>query len=245
MRMMGKAMRGFGELSEAVLVTTLGMVGDATLTRVSRTSAFGRYERAGYEIEDVTEIRALDVAVPDRIVGKACRAWTAVAGATGVATSGLGLVGMVTDIPSLLASNLMMIGEVATIYGFDVAEQDEHAYAIAVLFMQRRAPGAVARGRAGGRAGRVAGSVAPLQEIARELGAGANWEDVRDERAGRWLREAARELAWYLVKRKVAQVVPGVGTLVAGGVNAQFTARTCKAAKELYRERFVGAKPTA
>ena len=63
---------------------------------------------------------------------------------------------------------------------------------------------------------------------------------MRDERAGRWLRNSARELAWYLVKRKVAQIVPGVGVLVAGGVNAQFTARTCKAATEMYRERFVG-----
>ena len=236
MRLMGHAMRGFSELSESVLVTMLGLMGDATLERVSRTSALGRYGRAGHEIEDVTAIRTLDVAVPDQIVTKACAAWATVAGATGVATSATGPIGFAADIPALLASNLMMIGEVATIYGFDVAEEDEHAYAIAVLLMQRRP----STGRGGGRSGRVMGGVAPLQEIARELGEGASWEDVRDERAGRWLRNSARELAWYLVKRKVAQIVPGVGVLVAGGVNAQFTARTCKAAKEMYRERFVG-----
>lgn len=217
----------FGEFSEAVLRATLGLIGDATLTRVSRTSALGRYERAGYEIGEVTEIRALDVNVPDRIARQACRAWTAVAGATGVATSATGPIGFAADIPALLANNLMAIGEVASVYGFEVAEEDERAYAMALLFMQRQVP----RGRPN--------AVDYVSRIARELREGTSWEEIRNERAGRWLREAARELAWYLIKRKVAGIVPGVGAIVAGGVNAQFTSRTCRAARRVYRERFV------
>lgn len=227
MRAERTAKRGFGELSEAVLVTALGLIGDATLMPVSRTSALGRYERAGYAIEDVTDIRALDVSVPDGIARKAGRAWTLVAAVTGVATSATGIVGLIADVPTLLANNLMAVGEIASIYGFDVADRDERAYAMALLFMQREARGGRPR------------AVAYVAEIAHRLRAGRSWEDVRNEPAGRWLREAARELAWYLVKRKAAQVIPGMGTLVAGGVNAQFTARTCRAAREMYRERFV------
>ncbi len=215
------------EVGDAVLRGTLSIIGDLTLTNVSRTSALGRYERAGHDIEDVTQIRALDVSVPDRIAGRACRAWTAVAGATGVVTSATGLIGFAADIPTLLANNLMAIGEVASVYGFDVTEEDEHAYAIALLFSQQQErPG---RPRA----------TRYLQEIARELREGASWEEIRDEKAGRWLRRAARDLAWYLIKRKLAGIVPGIGSLVAGGVNAHFTSRTCKAARKAYRQRFV------
>ena len=105
------------EVGDAVLRGTLSIIGDLTLTNVSRTSALGRYARAGYEIEEVTEIRALDVSVPDRIVGRACRVWVAVAAATGVATSATGLVGFAADIPTLLANNLMAIGEIASVGG--------------------------------------------------------------------------------------------------------------------------------
>jgi len=225
-RMLHSAPGALAEVGDAVLRGTLSIIGDATFTRVSRTSALGRYERAGHEIEDVTEIRALDVSVPDRVVGRACSVWTAVAGATGVATSATGLVGFAVDIPALLANNLMAIGEVASIYGFDVGEPDEHAYAMAVLFSQDRDSSRPS-------------AAAYMSEIARALQEGASWEEIRDEKAGQWLRRAARELAWYLIKRKLAGIVPGVGSLVAGGVNAHFTARTCGEARTVYRERFV------
>ncbi len=226
-RILRSAPAAVAEVGDAVLRGTLGIIGDATLTTVSKTSALGRYERADYDIDDVDDIRALDVNVPDRMVRKVCRAWTAVAGATGVATSATGVVGFAADIPTLLANNLMAIGEVATTYGFDLADPDERAYATAVLFSQdRKRPG---RPRA----------VRYLREIAQSFREGASWEDIRDEKAGQWLRRATRDLAWYLVKRKVAGIVPGIGSLVAGGVNAHFTSRTCREARSVYHERFV------
>jgi hydroxymethylpyrimidine/phosphomethylpyrimidine kinase len=159
--------------------------------------------------------------------------WTAVAGVTGVATSATGLVGFAADIPALLANNLMAIGEVATVYGFDVADADERAYAMAVLFSQdQKRPGRPVAARY-------------LREIAKALREGASWEDIRDEKAGQWLRGAARQLAWYLIKRKLAGIVPGIGSLVAGGVNAHFTFRSCSEARQVYRERFVGETPRA
>jgi len=217
------------EIGDAMLRGTLSLIGDTTLTTVSRTSALGRYERLGYEIGSVTEIRALDVSVPDRVVRRACRVWVAVAGATGVATNVTGVVGMAADIPALLANNLMAVGEVASIYGFDVAKEDEAAYAMALLFARH------GEGRGGGRPT----ATGYLRKIAHELQEGTPWSEIRDEKAGRWLRDAARDLAWYLVKRKLAGVIPGVGSLVAGGVNAQFTARTCREARKAYHERFI------
>lgn len=214
------------EVGDAVLRGTLSIIGDATLTTVSQKSALGRYERAGHEIDDVTEIRALDVNVPDRIVRRACRVWITVAGATGVATSATGIIGFAADIPALLANNLMAIGEVASIYGFDISDEEERAYATAVLFSQKM-------DRSRPKAANY------LREIARALQEGASWEEIRDEKAGKWLRKAARELAWYLIKRKLAGIVPGIGSLVAGGVNAQFTARTCREARGIYHERFI------
>jgi uncharacterized protein (DUF697 family) len=226
-RVLSSASGTVAEVGDAVLRGTLSIIGDATLTKISRTSALGRYERAGHPIEDITQIRALDVSVPDRIVGRVCRVWTTIAGATGVATSATGPIGFAADIPALLANNLMAVGEIASVYGFDVAEDDETAYAMALLFSRHGE----------GRGGR--GPRKHLRKIARELQEGASWPEIRDEKAGRWLRDAARDLVWYLVKRKVAGVIPGVGSLVAGGVNAQFTARTCREARKAYRERFI------
>lgn len=217
------------ETGDAVLRGTLRLISDLTLTRVSRKSALGRYERAGYDVAEVADIRGFDVAVPDKIVGRACRVWTTVAGAAGVATSVTGPIGFATDIPTLLANNLMAVGEVATIYGFDVAYEDEHAYATALLFLQGEEDDPAAACDPG----------THLAEIARHIRDGARWEDIRDQRAGRWLRTAATELAWYLIKRKVAGIVPGVGPLVAGSVNARFTSRTCATARRIYRERFM------
>jgi hypothetical protein len=124
----------------------------------------------------------------------------------------------------------MAVGEIASIYGFDVSDEDEHARAIALLFVQHR-----------DRPGRP-NPASYLNEIARELQEGTSWREIRDEKAGRWLRQAARELVWYLIKRKFAGIIPGIGAVVAGGVNAQFTARTCAVAREYYRKRFLEAR---
>ncbi|NLO06463.1 MAG: EcsC family protein [candidate division WS1 bacterium] len=216
-----------GIVGDAVLRAILNLVADLSLTQLSRGAALKRYRQDGIEISGISAIRDLDVRVPDRIVRRVCRRWISIAGATGVATSVTGPVGLAADVPTLLVNNLLAIGEIAGVYGFDLADPDEHAYAVALLFAQR----SERRGQPH--------LLDRLQEVARELQDGVSWEDIRDEKAGRWLRNAARDMAWYLVKRKLAQIIPGIGVLVAGGVNAQFTARTCREARKVYRQRFV------
>lgn len=215
------------QFTDAVLRAVFDLVGDATLPSVSRRSALRRYREAGHEIDDVAQARDLDVAVPDGLSRAASRRWTLIAGGTGAVTGAGGLVGLAADVPVLLTTNLTAIGEIACLYGFDVAEKSEHAYAIALLL----SAGMPARGRA-------LRAMSELQRLAGELVQGQSWEELGHEVVAPLLRRAARRLAWQLVKRKLAQVVPGVGALVAGGVNAQFTSRTCGTAREVYRERF-------
>ena len=52
-------------------------------------------------------------------------------------------------------------------------------------------------------------------------------------------RQTATKVATNMVKTKAAQVIPAVGAVVAGGVNANYTANVCEAAYQCYRERFL------
>ncbi len=62
---------------------------------------------------------------------------------------------------------------------------------------------------------------------------------INEEVMSRVLRQTATKVATNLVKTKAAQIVPAVGAVVAGGVNASYTASVCEAAYQCYRQRFL------
>jgi len=158
----GHGTRAILDLSEVIVHSMIDLVGDATLPRLSRRAALRRYHHAGYAIHDIAEIRGLSVTVPDRLSRRVVSRWTVLVGASGVVTGAGGIASLVADIPILLSGNLAAIGEIACVYGFDVAEEDEQAYAIALLFAERdrRATGV--------------GTLARLRQLARELESGAS-----------------------------------------------------------------------
>jgi hypothetical protein len=190
-----------------------------------------QYERLGYDIQSIGEARYLDVAVPDRLVPGFRKKWIAVSGGTGFVTASTGLAGLVADIPTLIANSLMAIGTIGSLYGFDMSDEYEQAFATAILFTRDRDDRATEE--AVNRLHRLA------DRFYAELNSGAESEGEEP----RWLPEAARELTWYLVKRQLASVIPGIGSIVSGGVNAQFTSHTCNRARRVYHERFVMEDP--
>ncbi|MGO2386491.1 MAG: EcsC family protein, partial [Psychrobacter sp.] len=62
---------------------------------------------------------------------------------------------------------------------------------------------------------------------------------VNEEVMSRVLRQTATKVATSIVKTKAAQIIPAVGAVVAGSVNASYTASVCEAAYQCYRERFL------
>ena len=65
------------------------------------------------------------------------------------------------------------------------------------------------------------------------------FNQVNEELMSRVLRQTATKVASNLVKTKAAQIIPAVGAVVAGGVNASYTSSVCEAAYQGYRQRFL------
>ena len=65
------------------------------------------------------------------------------------------------------------------------------------------------------------------------------FNQVNEEPMSRVLRQTATKVASNLVKTKAAQMIPAVGAVVAGGVNASYTSSVCEAAYQGYRQRFL------
>ncbi|MGC9316757.1 MAG: EcsC family protein [Armatimonadota bacterium] len=222
----GQQSPGTDRVAERIIRTSLDLMGDATLGTVSRRVVLRRYRHAGHEIHDIADIREFDIAVPDRLARVIPGRWQIIAGAAGMATGLSGLPGLITDIPTLLGLNLTAIGECACTYGFDVADEEEHAYAIALLLQ-------------GDEPGDEGDILSQLHRTALRMTKGSSWMRLNGYAAASWLRQAAMRLARRLIRRKLGQFVPVIGTVVGGGVNAAFTRRTCEMARRVYRRRFI------
>ncbi len=219
------------EIADELLTGALKIIGDASFAPVSRGRVLERYRRAGHEIADMADIRALDVAVPDDLTRGLARRWMVAAGGLGGAVGTLGAPGFVVDVPALLATNLMAIGECACTYGFDVVEEDEHAFAIALLLAKRKR-------RLSGRSD-VRDAIDEVRDGAGQIRGGATRPRGTSATIGTWVRAAAWRLARRLVRRKLGQLVPFVGAVVGAAVDADFTHQTCEIARRVYHRRFL------
>ena len=65
------------------------------------------------------------------------------------------------------------------------------------------------------------------------------FNQINEEVMSRVLRQTATKVVTNMVKTKAAQIIPAVGAVVAGGINANYTANVCEAAYQCYRERFL------
>ncbi len=225
------------ELGDTVLTRALEFIGDATFAPVSRRRALRRYREAGYDIAEIADIRALDAVVPDRLAQGLVRRWMVAAGSVGGAVGTLGAAGLVADVPALLAINLMAVGEYACTYGFDVAHEDERAFAIALLLADRQEDSR--------QAATVGDTVRELHEGAAQIRGSGSRRLETDTALTAWVRSAAWRLVRRLLQRKLGQLVPVVGAVIGASIDATFTRETCRIAREVYRQRFLDEPPAS
>ena len=220
-----------GEVADAIMARVLEFVGDAALVPVIRRRVLRRYRESGHEIADVADIRTLDVGVPDRLAQGLTRRWMVAAGSVGGAIGTFGAAGLPADVLSLLGVNLMAIGDFACTWGFDIAREDERAFAVALLLADRREdsePGMTAADR-----------IAELRHRAAQIRLGGKPRERSDTALDAWLRAGAWRLARRLLGRRLGQLVPFVGAVIGAGLDATFTRETCELARAVYRQRFL------
>ena len=198
---------------------------------VRREAVYAKFRKNGHDVHRLGDIFELDLEEVDAVVARQDVKYTGLAGAEGAVTGAAGVLGLVVDIPALLAWNLRAIGEYATCYGFDVDSQRERVFAVNVLGLAS-SPSDPAK----------APVMAELARIAADAAKKKAWKELKDKTLVAVVEKVAKALGMRLTKAKLAQVVPILGAAVGGGFNAYYTARVCDTAHQLYRERFLAEK---
>jgi len=182
---------------------------------------------AGSSITTFSDIERLPIAVVDKQVELFKSKYVALTSAQGVTTGVAGWVGIPADVVGLMTANLRAIGEYATYYGFDINNKGEQLFAMSLLAVATSAS-------AEERKAALDNTDAMVKDPQTQA-----FNQVNEEVMSRVVRQTATKVATNMVKTKAAQIIPAVGAVVAGGVNASYTASVCEAAHQCYRERFL------
>ncbi|MGP9688518.1 EcsC family protein [Psychrobacter sp. AOP22-C1-C5] len=178
-------------------------------------------------VDTLADIAALPVAVVDQQVKLFKSKYVALTSAQGVTTGIVGWVGIPADVVGLITANLRAIGDYASYYGFDINDKGEQLFAMSLLAV---ATSASAEERKA--------TLDDTYELSKDPETLA-FNKVNEEVMARVLRQTATKVATNIVKTKAAQIIPVAGAVIAGGVNANYTASVCEAAYQCYRERFL------
>jgi len=221
----------FGDALTKATEQSITALNDAANWTLNTQDVINTYQNesdiAGSSITTFSDIERLPIAVVDRQVELFKSKYVALTSAQGVTTGVAGWVGIPADVVGLITANLRAIGEYATYYGFDINNKGEQLFAMSLLAVATSAS-------AEERKAALDNTDAMVKDPQTQA-----FNQVNEEVMSRVVRQTATKVATNMVKTKAAQIIPAVGAVVAGGVNASYTASVCEAAHQCYRERFL------
>lgn len=221
----------FGDALTKATEQSITALSDAANWTLNTQDVINTYQNksdiAGSSITTFSDIERLPIAVVDKQVELFKSKYVALTSAQGVTTGVAGWVGIPADVVGLITANLRAIGEYATYYGFDINNKGEQLFAMSLLAVATSAS-------AEERKAALDNTDAMVKDPQTQA-----FNQVNEEVMSRVVRQTATKVATNMVKTKAAQIIPAVGAVVAGGVNASYTASVCEAAHQCYRERFL------
>lgn len=221
----------FGDALTKATEQSITALSDAANWTLNTQDVIDAYQNesdiAGSSITTFSDIERLPIAVVDKQVELFKSKYVALTSAQGVTTGVAGWVGIPADVVGLITANLRAIGEYATYYGFDINNKGEQLFAMSLLAVATSAS-------AEERKAALDNTDAMVKDPQTQA-----FNQVNEEVMSRVVRQTATKVATNMVKTKAAQIIPAVGAVVAGGVNASYTASVCEAAHQCYRERFL------
>lgn len=233
-----KAMEGL----HAVLV-------DRGLGSVKPADVFGAFTAEGVAVRCYDELRQLDLRICDRsvphrkdryialAVTQGAASSLAVSGAvvstavTGGTTAAVAVSAIVADVTALMVGMGRIVALVAAHYGYDVREPTEESFAA----------GVIAYASASG-ATETAAALASLSRLTQQMASPDTWGQLEQPQLTNAAQRMFASLGFKLARRKVGQVVPVVGAVINGGLNARLAAKTFDRAQQAYRLRFLTEK---
>lgn len=195
-------------------------------------------KRAG--VGSLEELRCCELAQCDDLMRTEQRRAMALAGVGGAAFGIAGAAGMVADVPALIALALRTIHRVGLCYGEDLRHPERRRLAIGI-FALASANSLEEKQTA----------VAALREFDAEVLDTAAWRDGVERAAEReFAKEAAvfslnnlaGKLGINLGQRKAAGVVPVIGALVGGSVNAWYLYDIGQVSRYVFQERWLAER---
>jgi len=235
----------------------LGGLGDfgarTAMASVRDDAIIKAYRKRGHTVDDLDDIRKLELQVIDRVKPKLGLAYTAGATVEGAAAGfavsggellataggvfGVGAGGapgaaavigaMAADAVAVLLGTNRAVAHIAAYYGYDVDKPDERLFALAVLGM--------------GTATEVgkAAAYAEINKLVQMLARRATWDQLRKNTVTRVVEQVFARIGIRITQRKLGQALPVVGTLFGAGMNAKLLLSVTDDAERVYRERFL------
>lgn len=195
-------------------------------------------KRAG--VENLLALRMGELELCDRLMRIEQRRAAALGGAGGAAFGVAGAAGMVADVPALIALALRTIQRVSLCYGEPVAGSGRRQLAVGVFalvsansFEEKQT------------------AIAALRAFHEQALDKAAWRDGVERAAEREmakeaatfsLQNLAQKLGLHLGRRKAAGVVPVLGALVGGSVNAWYLYDVAQVSRYVFQERWLAAR---
>lgn len=219
----------FSDTLKEAIEKALTSLSDATAWSIDQQQVLDEYNELNTTdtIKNLDDIQKLSLQKIDEQVKLFKSKYVAASSAQGVTTGVVGWAGIPADIAGLLTANLRAINEYAVHYGFDTDKEAEQLFAISLL--------SIATSHSADERQAAVDETLSLLKDPETMA----FNKVNEELMSRVVRQTATKVATNLVKTKAAQVVPAVGAVVAGGVNAKYTANVCEAAYQCYRKRFL------
>ncbi|WP_021591482.1 EcsC family protein [Actinomadura welshii] len=238
----------------------LGKATGSTATRtVSTKSVVKRYQKAGYEVSELSDIRELDLKAVDSVakfgrirfghsltaaaggIGSAAAitGGTVLASAGGIAGAGAGAApgagtvatALAADVAAVLGLSARTVASTGLYYGYDPRRAEEEIFLMSVIGL----------GMATEASAKTA-AYAELSQLTQLLARNATWAKLNEKVLTKIAQKFAAKFSVELPKKKLGQFVPVAGMLIGAGLNFAAIDRIAVAADDAYRERFLVEK---
>ena len=234
----------------------LGTVNRAAVASVRQKAVLAAFAKRGHEVEQLSDISALELRTIDQIKPRLDLRYTlasgmegagaglAVAGGEIIATgssvasagaaaapSALAIAGILAaDVVAVLVAATRAVGHTAAYYGYDTELADERLYALGVLNFGLS-----------DQAGKSAAYL-ELNKIVQALARNATWHQLDKNAVTRVVKMVYSAMGEKITKKKLGQALPVIGIVIGAGLNMRTLAAITSDADHLYRERFLREK---
>lgn len=195
------------------------------------------------EVESLGQLRLTGLDICDGLMRTEQRRATAMAGVGGAAFGIAGALGMVADVPTLIALALRTIHRVGLCYGEDLRRPQHRKLAIGIFALA--SANSLEEKRT---------AVTALRDFSPAMLGSAAWRDGVERAAERELAKEAAvfslqnlagKLGINLGQRKAAGVFPLIGAVVGGSVNAWYLYDVAQVSRYVFQERWLGERYSA